>query len=290
MWGFFFVFFLFLFFEKKKKSSRQKVWNISYSEFERFYIILTVCLWGFRLEGQEPRARLCCRKYLTPCFGYIILPHVDWPAECLAQESPKRIIQKRQKQIRDENISSILSFIYWVQQPLRRWGSFSWIHWNGWIPQLSFLFYACVIPFSCYGPSGSFCKFKFSFYLFIFIFIFIYLFFLNLIKKKIIYLFVPYMLYVWLFIMSRLQHGYPWSSLATSPYHSSPPARLQGYILCPHIVAVSSCWSSCFCTSICGAHRSTSLMSSSLLLQQCPACLVHLTCIVFVMGGEYKNI
>ena len=34
-----------------------------------------------------------------------------------------------------------------------------------------------------------------------------------------------------------------------------------------------------------GIHRSTSLMSSSLLLQQCPACLVHLTWIVFVMGG-----
>ena len=27
-------------------------------------------------------------------------------------------------------------------------------------------------------------------------------------------------------------------------------------------------------------------MSSSLLLQQCPACLVCLTCIVFVMGGK----
>ena len=39
-------------------------------------------------------------------------------------------------------------------------------------------------------------------------------------------------------IMSCRQHGYPWSSLATSPYHSSPPAGLQGYILCPHIVAV----------------------------------------------------
>ena len=36
-----------------------------------------------------------------------------------------------------------------------------------------------------------------------------------------------------------------------------------------------------------GVHRSTSLMSSSLLLQQCPACLVHLTCIVFVMGGKW---
>ena len=34
-------------------------------------------------------------------------------------------------------------------------------------------------------------------------------------------------------------------------------------------------------------HRSTSLMSSSLLLQQCPACLVRLTWIVIVMGGRY---
>ena len=36
-----------------------------------------------------------------------------------------------------------------------------------------------------------------------------------------------------------------------------------------------------------GVHRSTSLMSSSLLLQQYPACLVRLTWIVFVMGGRW---
>ena len=36
-----------------------------------------------------------------------------------------------------------------------------------------------------------------------------------------------------------------------------------------------------------GLHRSTSLMSSSLLIQQCPACLVHLTWIVFMMGGRW---
>ena len=36
-----------------------------------------------------------------------------------------------------------------------------------------------------------------------------------------------------------------------------------------------------------GVHRSSSLMSSSLLLQQCPACLVRLTWIVFVMGGRW---
>ena len=36
-----------------------------------------------------------------------------------------------------------------------------------------------------------------------------------------------------------------------------------------------------------GVHSCTSLMSSSLLLQQCPACLVRLTWIVFVMGGRW---
>ena len=38
-----------------------------------------------------------------------------------------------------------------------------------------------------------------------------------------------------------------------------------------------------------GVHRSTSLTISSLLLQQCPACLVHVACIVFVIGGRWPN-
>ena len=33
-------------------------------------------------------------RYLTPYFGYIILPHVDWLAQCLAQRKSKRNIQK----------------------------------------------------------------------------------------------------------------------------------------------------------------------------------------------------
>ena len=37
--------------------------------------------------------------------------------------------------------------------------------------------------------------------------------------------------------MSRRLRGYPWPSLAISPYHSSSPAGLQGYIPCPHIAA-----------------------------------------------------
>ena len=47
-----------------------------------------------------------------------------------------------------------------------------------------------------------------------------------------------YEIVIIIIIMSCRQHGYPWTSLATSPYHSSPPAGLQGYILCLHIVAV----------------------------------------------------
>ena len=60
-----------------------------------------------------------------------------------------------------------------------------------------------------------------------------------------------------------------------------------------HPVSSHSCWMyvragrPCFCLPYAGVHRITSLMSSSLLLQQCPACLVRLTCIVFVMGGKW---
>ena len=42
-----------------------------------------------------------------------------------------------------------------------------------------------------------------------------------------------------------------------------------------------------FARACVGVHRSTSLMSSSLLLQQCPACLLCLTWIVFVVGGRW---
>ena len=91
-------------------------------------------------------------------------------------------------------------------------------------------------------------------------------------------------------IMSCRQHEYPWLSLATSPYHSSPLAGLQGYIPYPHKASVCMyvrAGRPAFARPYVGVHRSTSLMSSSLLLQQCPTCLVRLTCIVFVMGGRW---
>ena len=53
------------------------------------------------------------------------------------------------------------------------------------------------------------------------------------------------------------------------------------------LLYVGSCWSSCPCRPFVGVHRCTTHMSSSLLLQQCPACLVRLTLIVLVIGGKW---
>ena len=60
-----------------------------------------------------------------------------------------------------------------------------------------------------------------------------------------------------------------------------------------HPVSSHNCWMyvcagrPVFARSCVGVHKSTPLMSSSLLLQQCPACLVRLTWIVFVIRGRW---
>ena len=48
----------------------------------------------------------------------------------------------------------------------------------------------------------------------------------------------PYKVDIIIIIVSCREHGYPWPSLATSPYRSSPPAGLQGYIPYLHIAAL----------------------------------------------------
>ena len=61
-------------------------------------------------------------------------------------------------------------------------------------------------------------------------------------------------------------------------------------------VSSHSCWMyvragrPAFARPCVGIHKSTSLMSSSLLLQQCPACLVRLTWIVFVIGAGGRTV
>ena len=75
--------------------------------------------------------------------------------------------------------------------------------------------------------------------------------------------------------------------------HFSPSFIASGRSSGLHPVSSHSCWMyvlagrAAFARPYVGVHRSTSLMSSSLLLQQCPACLVRLAWIVFVMGGRW---
>ena len=83
-----------------------------------------------------------------------------------------------------------------------------------------------------------------------------------------------------------------WISLTLSRYFSLSfiaSGRSSGL----HPVSSNSCCMyvgagcSAFARPYVGVHRSSSLMSSSLILQQCPACLVRLTWIVFAMGGRW---
>ena len=98
------------------------------------------------------------------------------------------------------------------------------------------------------------------------------------------YLHLYSVLIIIIIIMSHYQHGYPWPSLVTPPYRSSLLTGLQGYIPYPHRAAV--CMFELTVLPLFG-HICTSLMSSSRLLQQCPACLVRLTWIVFLIGGKW---
>ena len=83
-------------------------------------------------------------------------------------------------------------------------------------------------------------------------------------------------------------HGYPGPFLATLLNRPLLPAGFQGYTLyrqscCIYVRAGRPAFS----RPCEGVHWSSSLMSFSLLLQQCPTYLVRLTWILFVMGGKW---
>ena len=91
-------------------------------------------------------------------------------------------------------------------------------------------------------------------------------------------------------ILSHRQRWSPWPSPANLLYRPSlllgpqgPVRSVSAQICCMYVLAGHPV----FARPCEGVHRSMSLMNSSLLLQQCPACLVSLTWIVFVVGGRW---
>ena len=82
-------------------------------------------------------------------------------------------------------------------------------------------------------------------------------------------------------ISLTLSRHFSRSFMASS--RSSGLHLVSSHSCCMHILAGCAA----FARTYVGVHRSTSLMSSSLLLQQCPVCLVRLALRVFVMGGTW---
>ena len=89
-------------------------------------------------------------------------------------------------------------------------------------------------------------------------------------------------------IMSCYQHGYFWPSL-------SPPLPIVHCFwqilratssIGTEMLYVGLSWTSCLCSSMWRGPQEY-IMSLSLLLQQRPACLVHLILIVFMTGGRW---
>ena len=73
---------------------------------------------GFEgFEGQGLRARLCCRRYLTPYFWlYYFTPRWLAGAMPLPKESPKRNIQKEKIEIDKRRKHLFYTFLYyWVK-------------------------------------------------------------------------------------------------------------------------------------------------------------------------------
>ena len=90
------------------------------------------------------------------------------------------------------------------------------------------------------------------------------------------------------FIKSRWRLGLPWLSFAIHSYHPLLLPCLLGCILNPQSWCVWDFSGQPILTHPCArVHKRTLLMSSSLLLQQCAASLVHLIWIVCDMRGKW---
>ena len=80
--------------------------------------------------------------------------------------------------------------------------------------------------------------------------------------------------------MSHYQQEYPWPSLTTTPYRPLLLAGPQGYILYRHKAAVCR-----FQLVVLPLH--VHVKGSTGVHHLCPACLVHVILIVYVIGGRW---
>ena len=121
----------------------------------------------------------------------------------------------------------------------------------------------------------------------------------NNINNSNLSIYLSIYIYIYLFISIYIYHHYHHNVVLvarislTLSRHFSLSFIALGRSSGQHPVSSNSCWMHvragrpAFARPCVRVHKSTSLMSSSLLLQQCPACLVRLTWIVFMIGGRW---
>ena len=113
---------------------------------------------------------------------------------------------------------------------------------------------------------------------------------MNIEKKN-----YPTYIYIYIYIYIHHHHIVPLARISLNLSHhfslsfiasgrSSGLHPVSSHSCCMYVLAARPA----FARPYAGVHRSTSLMSSSLLLQLCPACLVRLAWIVFVMKGRWQ--
>ena len=134
-------------------------------------------------------------------------------------------------------------------------------------------------------------------HMYIYIYIYIYIYTHNVIAKQLPILYTFTYTHTHIYIYIYIYHHHHVVLVArislTLSRHFSLSFITLGRSSGQHPVSSHSCWMNvragrpAFARPCVGVHKSTSLMSSSLLLQQCPACLVRLTWIVFVTGGRW---
>ena len=117
-------------------------------------IFLTTCLVGFVWLKVTGKGESCVAvRYLTPYFGYFILP-----PRCQVGEMP--CPRKSQKNYTKEKTATdkrrrrfFYTFLYSLGST-----TIPWIHWNGWIPQLKCqkyvnCFHVCMCPYLVFRAS-----------------------------------------------------------------------------------------------------------------------------------------
>ena len=128
-------------------------------------------------------------------------------------------------------------------------------------------------------------------YMYVYIYIYVYMYvYICIYMYEYVYIYI----YIYTYIYVYHHHVVPLTRISlTLTRHFSLSFIASGRSSGLHPVSSHSCCMYvragrlAFAWPYVGIHRSTSLMSSSLLLQQYPACLVRLTWMVFVMGRRW---